>query len=456
MGANCVASTSICGIICYKGCNTEKVKSIMTFIPPPNSYRVVQDTEDASKLRMEFIMEELKKMAIYRQAAEASEVRRVKTRNGSDVPIVWIHNERAKESTPSGRPPMVLLHSHGNATDIGLMMVSYYQLSRCLSIEVVGVEYSGYGAATGKACIGNTYADIEAAYNYIVSTGVAPNRIVAYGQSIGSGPVVNLAAKFELGGVVLHSPLLSGISVIDPEPNKVCRPSCVYTCFDFYENFRRVRSVKCPVLVMHGQRDDVVPFYHGVRLHKKCPEQYRWPGYFPTRAGHHDIVESDPKKYFGEVSHFLYNMQRRAMGEPAVALPLVQGGPSQVEMARTGSSSWSSANGRTGKAETPAAGMKAQSAREVVLGTPPAQPSSVDDFLGEVKEVPAGPEDGRYRNLRRERGGNIGIGAGENSPCSPSEAATPTHQPEGEGPPSAAAAAAAADSAPPEPASPSS
>jgi len=50
-------------------------------------------------------------------------------------------------------------------------------------------------------------------------------------------------------------------------------------------HLRRVRQLLCPLLVMHGQRDDIIPFYHGFRLHKQCPKQFRWPAYFPQRAG---------------------------------------------------------------------------------------------------------------------------------------------------------------------------
>merc|ERR1712007_164612 len=132
--------------------------------------------------------------------------------------------------------------------------MGYWELVKETGVDVVGVEYSGYGAAQGKPSASNTIADLEAAYDLVVSLGVSPARIVVYGQSVGSGPVSSLASKKKVGGVVLHSPLLSGIKVVDPAPEACCRPSCVYTCFDFYHNDRRVKTLlDCPVLVMHGQ-----------------------------------------------------------------------------------------------------------------------------------------------------------------------------------------------------------
>lgn len=109
---------------------------------------------------------------------------------------------------------------------------------------------------------------------------------------------------------------------------------------------RRVKQLLCPLLIMHGQRDDIIPFYHGYRLHKACPKAYRWPAYFPQRAGHNDLVETDSRGYFGEVSSFLFDVKGLAEGrqvEPPsdkppqlhMALKASEAEPRQVEMAHT-------------------------------------------------------------------------------------------------------------------------
>jgi len=340
---------------------------------------------------------------LYRQAAEVAEVRWVRTRRDTQVPMVWLRNKAARSngsdaseaSSPSAEPPLVLLHCHGNATDIGMMMGPYYELSKILGIEVVGVEYSGYGAASGRPSSGNCYADVEAVYDHLVSLGIPSNRIIAYGQSIGSGPVSGLAVKRQLGGIILHSPLLSGIKVIDPEPEKCCRPSCVYKCFDFFPNDRNVKNFTNPYFIMHGQRDDVVPFYHGLRLHSVGPKAYRWPGYFPDRAGHNDIVETDMRAYFGEVSNFLQDVKRRAQGievnPPAegakIPKKVSRSKPSVVvaEMSQPGQRSGASAERRP-EAEA--------------SGATPSLLLPTGDFIGAVTEVKAGPEDGRYQAIR--------------------------------------------------------
>lgn len=358
MGSNCVASTSIGCLFCGKGCSAEKVRNAFTFIPPPPSYSVEQDPEDETRGRLKYCMDALRRNPLYQQAADSSEVRWVTTKKNTRVPLVWLGKMEAQPI-----PPLLLLHCHGNATDIGLMMLPYYELAKVLGIEVLGVEYSGYGAATGKPCCANTCADLEAAYDYLISCGVPAERIVAYGQSIGSGPVTALAAKRPLAGIVLHSPLLSGIKVIDPQPESCCRPSCVWHCFDFYPNEKYVRNLTCPVFLMHGQRDDIIPFYHGRRLHEACPKAAHWPAYFPQRAGHNDLAETDMRSYFGQLSAFLQGLRRLADGQSM-----------------------------DGSAKPDQAVMGAESV--------PAQGQSA---------AMAGPDDGRYEELRK---GNFAVPGG--------------------------------------------
>lgn len=210
----------------------------------------------------------------------------------------------------------------------------------------------------------------------------APDRIVAYGQSVGSGPVAWLASQRELGGVVFHSPLLSGIKVIDPSPTSCCKPSSVWCCFDFFPNDERVRALRCPVLIMHGQQDEIIPFYHGYRLYRACPKAARWPAYFPQRAGHNNLVETDARTYFGELSAFLNSVCKQAE-DAGMASPdrsnLADVAPLLTHVTEVGS-------------------------RAAPVGLGPFAAEGNDDLLLGGVEASAGPTDGRYEGARK---GNI-------------------------------------------------
>merc|ERR1712232_1416538 len=129
--------------------------------------------------------------------------------------------------------------------------------------------------------------------------------------------------------------------------------------------------------------DDVVPFYHGFRLHKACAEQHRWPAYFPRRAGHNDIVECDPRGYFGEVAQFLLAVRQRAAGLD-VSMPSVlpDAAPKQLEMVP-----WAQAAGKSGQRAD-------KLTDEPVAAVVPGGAQDAPRML-------AGPEDGRYEMLRQ-------------------------------------------------------
>lgn len=118
----------------------------------------------------------------------------------------------------------------------------------------------------------NTYADIDAAYKCLKEQyGVKDEQLILYGQSVGSGPTLDLASRIaELRGVILHSPILSGLRVLYPvkrtywfdiykvefltDSIPICfiRYMDIYmVCFSSMQNIDKVGAVKCPVLVIH-------------------------------------------------------------------------------------------------------------------------------------------------------------------------------------------------------------
>ncbi|XP_004514331.1 uncharacterized protein [Cicer arietinum] len=161
-------------------------------------------------------------------------------------------------------------------------------------------DYSGYGASTGKPSESSTYADIEAIYECLETEyGVSQEDVILYGQSVGSGPTLHLAAKLpRLRGVVLHSGILSGLRVL-------CHVKFSF-CFDIYKNINKIKKVKCPVLVIHGTEDDVVNWLHGNRLWKMARESYEplW-----IKGGGHCNLELYPD-YIRHLCKFIQEMEK--------------------------------------------------------------------------------------------------------------------------------------------------
>ncbi|KAK1294622.1 hypothetical protein QJS10_CPA16g00338 [Acorus calamus] len=227
---------------------TSSMAAKFAFFPPsPPMYKLV--TEEATGLL-------LFNRFPHRENVE---VARVKTRRGNEVVAVYVRNPTATST---------MLYSHGNAADLGQMYELFVELSIHLRVNVVGYDYSGYGQSTGKPSEQNTYADIEAVYRFFVENyGVKEEDVILYGQSVGSGPTLDLATRLpRLRAVVLHSPILSGLRVMYPVKRTYW--------FDIYKNIDKMPAVNCPVLIIHLLGDgQVVVGLHSSRIsvHRYLP-----------------------------------------------------------------------------------------------------------------------------------------------------------------------------------------
>merc|ERR1719221_119997 len=112
---------------------------------------------------------------------------RMRTRRDND--IFGLHFRRQTSTR-------TLLFSHGNSTDIGIMFHKLVELCIKLNMDIFAYEYSGYGMSTGLPSEADLYSDIDAAYRYLTTECKVPDEhIVAYGQSIGSVPTVDLGVN---------------------------------------------------------------------------------------------------------------------------------------------------------------------------------------------------------------------------------------------------------------------
>ena len=108
-----------------------------------------------------------------------------------------------------------ILFSHGNAADLGHMSSFYLSLGTRINCNIFSYDYSGYGVSSGKPSEKNLYSDIDAAWHALRTRyGISPENIILYGQSIGTAATIDLASRYEVGAVILHSPLMSGIRVL--------------------------------------------------------------------------------------------------------------------------------------------------------------------------------------------------------------------------------------------------
>jgi uncharacterized protein len=183
---------------------------------------------------------------------------------------------------PSGRP--VILYFHGNGGHIG------YRAERLRRFAGAGygvllLEYRGYGGNPGRPSEPGLYADAEAAMAFLERQGVAPERIVLWGESLGSAVAVHLAAGRRVAGIVLEAALTSVADIAQLHYPAIPAALLVRDRFDALSRIGQVRS---PLLVLHGGRDTIVPIRFGRRLFDAAPGPKE--GWFEPRAEHETLA----------------------------------------------------------------------------------------------------------------------------------------------------------------------
>jgi len=192
-----------------------------------------------------------------------------------------------------------ILYTHGNAEDLGDIEPVLQKLHG-MGFSVFAYDYRGYGTSQGKPSERNAYRDIDAAYNYLTQQLRVPTRrIIAYGRSVGAGSAVDLASRQSLAGLVVESSFTSAFQVVIPIP--------IFP-FDKFRNIDKIKKVNCPVLVMHGKADEVIPFQHGQKLFAAAPKpkSYLWV----DDAGHNDFVEVASDRYTKALQQFTQLIQQ--------------------------------------------------------------------------------------------------------------------------------------------------
>lgn len=168
-----------------------------------------------------------------------------------------------------GKP--VVLYLHGNAGALNLRVNRFAWLTRD-GYGLVALSYRGYGGSTGKPTEAGLILDAQAAHDFAAARYEA-KRLVPWGESLGTGVAVALAAMNSTGAVVLDAPFTSaadvGATVYPLLPVR-------WLMKDQFRSDRLIGRIRAPLLVIHGVRDNVVPIGFGERLFALANEPKRF------------------------------------------------------------------------------------------------------------------------------------------------------------------------------------
>ncbi len=219
---------------------------------------------------------------------------------GKASPLVSVTNDRLRLNSwlifpEKSRKKTVLVFFQGNAGHAGHRIGKIKRWTD-EGYGVVLAGYRGYGNV-GSPSEEGLYADARSIIDVLMAKGIPANSMVLYGESLGTGVATQMALEFDVAGVILESPYSS---MVDVAAHHYPWLPVRWLLKDRYDSISKLPHVRKPLLIMHGDRDIVVPLKQGMAMFGAAndPKRFRQ---FPA-AGHNDLYD------FGagsEVAEFL-------------------------------------------------------------------------------------------------------------------------------------------------------
>ncbi len=181
-----------------------------------------------------------------------------------------------------GRP--VIAYFHGNGGHIGYRADRLQRFAR-EGYGVLMVEYRGYGGNPGAPTESGLFDDARAGLDFLQREGITVSRLVLYGESLGSGVAVHLAAQRPVAALILESPFTSAAAVAQYHYPFVPAALLIWDRFD---SLSRIGRVNAPVLILGGGHDAIVPARFSQALFDAAPEPKE--SWFAPDAGHEELA----------------------------------------------------------------------------------------------------------------------------------------------------------------------
>ena len=201
---------------------------------------------------------------------------------------------------PSGNPHApVMLFFHGNGGNVSHRL-DKLAVFRDIGADTLIIDYRGYGKSSGSPSEQGIYRDARAAYQWLtVTRGVDPNRIVVYGESLGSAVAVHLASEAPLGGVVVESGFTS---VTDVAKKMFPFLPVRWILKHKFDSIEKVHRIDAPLLILHSRDDELFEMSHPERLLAAAQPPKRL---VEMQGGHNDAFLVSAQTYRKALATFL-------------------------------------------------------------------------------------------------------------------------------------------------------
>ncbi len=179
---------------------------------------------------------------------------KIRTQDGLNL-LGWYHEKDIIKNK-------TILFFHGNAGSLEnrIHKLNHFQ---DMKVNFLIIAWRGFSGNQGKPSETGLYEDGESAIRWLLTKGIDEKNIVIYGESLGTGVATHLSQNRNFAGIILETPFTS---MIDAAKKFYPYIPVSFLLKDKYENKNKIKNIKFPVLVMHGEKDQIVPFDMGKKI----------------------------------------------------------------------------------------------------------------------------------------------------------------------------------------------
>ena len=185
---------------------------------------------------------------------------KIKTEDNIDL-LAWYHKKDNKKYK-------TILYLHGNA---GTLENRIHKINHFddMNINFLLLSWRGFSGNAGKPTEKGLYQDARSAVKWLINKGVDEENIIIYGESLGTGVATEISQNKDFAGIILESPFTSMIAA---GKSKYPIFPIKFLLKDKYESDKKIINIKSPILVMHGEADNIVPFWMGEKMFQLANE----------------------------------------------------------------------------------------------------------------------------------------------------------------------------------------
>ena len=221
-------------------------------------------------------------------------VEKVKIKTEDNIELLsWYHKKNSGDYK-------TILFLHGNA---GTLENRIYKINhfKNMNVNFLIIAWRGFSGNKGKPTEKGLYEDAKSALRWLANKGVKEESIIIYGESLGTGVATEISQNKNFAGVILETPFTSMVNV-----GKTKYPffPVSFLLKDKYESDKKIKNIKSPILIMHGEVDKIVPFWMGKKMYELAnePKYYYFSKYDDHMMEYNDELLSELKKFINSLN----------------------------------------------------------------------------------------------------------------------------------------------------------